>query len=82
MAPFAILYGITYPQAHAAVAEHCTVQVMPPATASFVTVALTGACVLTVMPAGGCCRKAILGAAVMVVWAMAGLAGVEAGDAA
>lgn len=72
---------MTYPQAPAAEAEHWTLQVTPPGAVSLDTLALIGACVLTVMLAGGSCVKEIAGLPVIVTFAAAGF-DIDTGDAA
>ncbi len=72
--PLAVWWGVTYPQAPAAVLVHCTDQVTPQGVASLVTDALTAACPVVAMVVGGCTVNAIDAGAVIVVVAEAAFA--------
>jgi hypothetical protein len=83
VAPLAVWTGTNQPQPPGSVLLHCADQVTPPGATSFVTVALTGACVTDTIGVGGVCENARDGgAAITVVKAIAGFAGVDAGDEA
>ena len=60
---------------------HCNVQVTPPGGISFVTAAMTCACVLAVRFAGGSRVYAIVGGWRIVIDVAAGFEGVAAGAA-
>jgi hypothetical protein len=55
VAPLAVCTGVIQPQPSGTVLPHCTDHVTPPGGTSFVTVALTEACVTDTIVDGGAC---------------------------
>ena len=81
VAPLTVWAGTNQPQLPGTVLLHCAVQVTPPGGTSFVTVAMTEACVVGVIVTGASCSHARDGgAATTVMRAIAGFEGVDAGE--